>query len=73
MDLCHASYALGNISAARSSLSSAQRALARMKEPTEADARALLAVKTALDLLESAIHELGSEIVAQHLSSRIAA
>jgi hypothetical protein len=50
MDLCQVSYALGDISAARSSLSTAQRALAR-GGPMDADARALLAVKTTLGLL----------------------
>jgi hypothetical protein len=73
MDLCQASYALGNISTARSSLSSAQRGHTRREEPIDANARASLAVKTALGLLESAIHELGSEIAAQQLSSPIAA
>jgi hypothetical protein len=75
MDLCQSSYALGHITSARSSLSGAERALARKRRQdlTDADARALLAVRTALGVVEKAIHEIGSEVAAQQLSSRIAA
>jgi hypothetical protein len=72
MDLCQTSYALGNISAARSSLRSAGRALERDRsdKPTAPEARALLAVHSAVDLLEAAIHELGSDIAAHQLALR---
>ena len=75
MDLCQTSYALGSISAARSSLTSAQRALERNRSEGQsvADARAMLALEKALCLLETAIHELGSDIVAHRLTSRTAA
>jgi hypothetical protein len=75
MKLFQAGYALGNITAARASLASAQRALARKhrEELTDADARASVSIEAALNLLEKAIHELGSEAAAQQLPSRTAA
>jgi hypothetical protein len=75
MDFCQASYALGTATAARSSLASAQRALQRLhpEEQTDADARALLAIGEALCLVEMAIHDLGSEVAAHQLRSRVPA
>jgi hypothetical protein len=67
MDLCHTSYALGNISAARSSLASAQRALDRGGTPNKSETRALRAVERALTLVEAAMHDLGSEIAAHQI------
>ena len=70
MDLFQASYALGSISAARSSLASAQRALERGDgaRDSESNDRASAALGKALSLLEMAIHELGAEIAAHQLS-----
>jgi hypothetical protein len=71
MDLCQVSYALGSVSAARSSLASAQRALERDDNAgdSESNGRALVAVGKALSLLETAMHELGAEIAAHQLLS----
>ena len=72
MSICQASYALGSISAARSSLASAQRALDRMciDGPNEPNIRAMGALEQALSLIETAIHELGSDMLAKDLISR---
>lgn len=71
MTLCQTSYALGSISAARSSLASAQRAIERdgdAHDPESKD-RALVALGKALVLLEAAMHELGAEIAAYQLAA----
>lgn len=72
MGICQASYAIGSISAARASLTSAQRALDRrcIEGPNESNVRAMAALEQALSLIETAIHELGSDMLAKELTAR---
>src|SRR5690349_7374204 len=74
MPICEASYALGSLSVARSSLATAQRALGRERYQASETVVSPVTVNVdqALAQVENAIHLLGSELAARECHNAVA-